>query len=91
MSKLRAMAEQNEIKLSEPVITRAEALDAFNELRRQAADVPDMSLDEINKEICLAREVRKNHNLERDMYIKDRQPYVSEKDGRLHFDMEEAL
>lgn len=48
-----------EMTLPEHVITRAEALDAFEELRRQASNVPEMSLDEINEEIRLARETRK--------------------------------
>jgi len=38
-----------------PRITRREALDAFEEMRRQAADVPEMTLDEINEEIRQAR------------------------------------
>jgi len=40
-------------------ITRSEALKAFEELRAQAADVPEMSLDEINAEIAAARAERK--------------------------------
>ena len=43
--------------LPETTVTRAEGLAAFAELRRQAADVPEMSLEEINAEI---EEVRKN-------------------------------
>lgn len=42
-------------KLPEGTVTRNEALDAFEEMRRQAADVPEMSLDEINEEIRAAR------------------------------------
>ena len=38
-------------KLSEHAISRADAWHAFEELRKQAADVPEMSLDEINAEI----------------------------------------
>ncbi len=38
-------------RLPENVVTRAEALEAFEETRRQAADVPEMSLDEINEEV----------------------------------------
>lgn len=41
--------------LPENVITRSEAVNAFDELRRQAADVPEMTLEEINAEI---KEVR---------------------------------
>ena len=36
-------------------ITHAEALMAFDELREQARDVPEMSLDEINEEIRATR------------------------------------
>lgn len=43
--------------LPETTVTRAEGLAAFEELRKQAADVPEMSLEEINAEI---EEVRKN-------------------------------
>jgi DNA-damage-inducible protein J len=46
-------------KLPESVVTRGEALEAFEEIRRQAADVPEMSLDEINEEIRSARSNRK--------------------------------
>ena len=42
-------------RLPETVITRTEALNAFEELRRQAADVQEMTLDEINAEISAAR------------------------------------
>lgn len=40
-------------------MTRQEALSAFEELRRQAADVPEMTPDEINAEISEARHIRK--------------------------------
>lgn len=46
-------------KLPENVVTRAEALEAFEEMRRQTADVPEMSLEEINEEISSARAERK--------------------------------
>ena len=46
-------------KLPENVVTRAEALEAFEEMRRQAADVPEMCLEEINEEISSARAERK--------------------------------
>ncbi len=46
--------------LPETTVTRAEGLAAFDELRRQAADVPEMSLDEINAEIA---DVRKNRRI----------------------------
>jgi len=42
-------------KLTENVVTRSEAMDAFEQLRREAANVPEMSLDEINEEIGAAR------------------------------------
>ena len=44
-----------EAKLPTNAITRAEALEAFRALRRQAADLPEMSLDEINTEIEASR------------------------------------
>lgn len=46
-------------KLPEQTITRTEAKNAFYELRKQAADVPEMSLDEINAEILAVRAERK--------------------------------
>ena len=39
----------------ETTITRVEAKKAFYELREQAADIPEMSFDEINAEISAAR------------------------------------
>ena len=45
--------------LPNQTITMAEAKNAFYELRQQAADVPEMSLDEINAEISAARAERK--------------------------------
>lgn len=42
-------------RLPEHVVTRAEALEAFEKMRSQASDVPEMSLDEINSEIHAAR------------------------------------
>lgn len=43
------------LKQPENTISRAEAKNAFHTLRRQAADVPEMSLEEINAEITAAR------------------------------------
>lgn len=48
-----------EATLPEQTVTRAEAKNAFHELRRQAAHVPEMSLDEINAEISAVRAERK--------------------------------
>ncbi len=42
-----------------PKITREKALAAFQELREQARDVPEMTLDEINAEISEARAERR--------------------------------
>lgn len=48
-----------EAVLPEPTLTREDALDAFYEARRQMADAPEMTLDEINAEIAAARSERK--------------------------------
>lgn len=48
-----------EATLPQNTITRAEAKKAFYDLREQAADVPEMTLDEINAEITAVREERK--------------------------------
>lgn len=48
-----------EAMLPETIITRAEAKNAFYGLREQTADVPEMSLDEINVEISVVRAERK--------------------------------
>ncbi|MGN1303449.1 MAG: hypothetical protein ACI4YB_00290 [Oscillospiraceae bacterium] len=45
--------------LPENTVTRAEGLAAFEELRNQAADVPEMSLEEINAEIAEVRKSRR--------------------------------
>ena len=45
--------------LPDTVVTRAEALKAFNDLRIQASCVPEMTLDEINAEINAVRVGRK--------------------------------
>lgn len=47
-----------EATLPESTITRAEAKRAFYALREQAADVPEMSVDEINEEILAVRAER---------------------------------
>lgn len=46
-------------RLPENTVTRAEALEAFEKMRRQASDLPEMSLDEINEEIRAVRADRK--------------------------------
>ena len=48
-----------EATLPATTITRAEAKSAFYQLREQAADVPEVSLDEINAEISAVRAERK--------------------------------
>ncbi len=45
--------------LPDKVITRSEALGIFDAMRNEAANVPEMSLDEINAEINQARAARK--------------------------------
>lgn len=48
-----------EATLPESTVTRVEAKRAFHELREQVADVPELSLDEINAEILAVRAERK--------------------------------
>lgn len=48
-----------EARLPKESVTRAEALRAFAELREQAKDSPEMSLEEINAEISAVRTERK--------------------------------
>lgn len=45
--------------LPETTVTRTEAIKAFYDLRTQASDVPEMTLDEINAEISAVRSNRK--------------------------------
>jgi DNA-damage-inducible protein J len=45
--------------LPQNVVTRTEALNALDDLFKQAANAPDMTLDEINAEIADARASRK--------------------------------
>ena len=40
-----------DLTLPEQSVTRADAIEAFYEARKQSADAPEMSLDEINQEI----------------------------------------
>ena len=47
------------LNLTDTIITRSEFKKAFYDLRSQAADIPEMSLDEINAEISAARAERK--------------------------------
>ena len=46
-------------KLPETMVTRSVALNAFEELREEAAGVPEMSLDEINEEVAAVRKERR--------------------------------
>ena len=48
-----------ETVLPENAVTRAEGLAAFEELRKQVSDVPEMSLEEINAEIAEVRQNRR--------------------------------
>lgn len=48
-----------ETVLPETAVTRAEGLAAFEELRKQASDVPEMSLEEIDAEIAEVRQNRR--------------------------------
>ena len=41
------------------MVTRSEALNAFEQLRAEAAGVPEMSLEEINEEIAAVRAERR--------------------------------
>lgn len=45
--------------LPKEVVTRSEAMNALEDMFKQAADVPEMTLDEINEEIAQARASRK--------------------------------
>lgn len=49
-----------EARLSEDVVTRSDGIKAFKEIRRQLADIPEMSLEEINAEIEEIRSERKS-------------------------------
>ena len=48
-----------DVRLPESTVTRTEAMRAFEDLRAQAADLPEMTLEEINAEISAARAERK--------------------------------
>jgi addiction module antitoxin, relB/dinJ family len=48
-----------DLTLPEQSVTRADAIEAFYEARKQRADAPEMSLDEINQEISAVRTSRK--------------------------------
>lgn len=47
-----------DVRLTENTVTRAEAMRAFDDLRVQASDLPEMTLEEINEEISAARAER---------------------------------
>lgn len=44
-----------DVSLPESAVTRTEAKEVFSDLRKQASDVPEISLDEINQEIDKVR------------------------------------
>ena len=48
-----------DVRLPENTVTRAEAMRVFEDLRAQASDLPEMTLEEINAEISAARAERK--------------------------------
>ena len=48
-----------DVRLPENTVTRAEAMRTFEDLRAQASDIPEMTLEEINAEISAARAERK--------------------------------
>ncbi len=48
-----------ETTLPRETVTRAEALDALDDMFEQAKDIPEMSLDEINEEIAQVRSARR--------------------------------
>ena len=50
---------QFDVRLPENTVTRAEAMRAFEDLRAQASDLPEMTLEEINAEISAVRAERK--------------------------------
>ena len=56
-----AVPENAEITPQEKTVTHAGALEAFERLRADAADLPEMTLDEINAEIAAARAERKRN------------------------------
>ena len=51
-----------QVKIPENRISHSEALTAFNELREQAKDIPEMSLEEINAEINSVRAEKRKRN-----------------------------
>ena len=48
-----------DVRLPENTVTRAEAMRTFEDLRAQASDLPEMTLEEINAEISAAGAERK--------------------------------
>lgn len=53
------------VTVPQGAVTRAEALSAFERMRADAADLPEMSLEEINAEISAVRGKKANdHNAE---------------------------
>ena len=48
-----------DVRLPENTVTRAEAMKAFEDLRAQTAEFPEMTLEEINAEISATRAERR--------------------------------
>lgn len=62
MSKTQMQTERGlpfDAKLPEDTVTREDGINALHEIIRQPADVPEMSLEEINAEIAEIRAERK--------------------------------
>lgn len=49
-----------DVRLLDNMVTRDEGMRAFEDLRAQASNLPEMTLEEINAEIAAARAERKN-------------------------------
>ena len=48
-----------DVRLPQNSVTRSEALKAFEDLRKQGTELPEMSLEEINAEISASRAEKK--------------------------------
>lgn len=51
-----------DVRLPQKTVSREDAWEAFEDMRKQAADVPEMTLDEINAEIAAVRAERRARN-----------------------------